>query len=170
MKSAWYLVKQNWPQTAARCPSYAGLGGNVWPLDEARDAAASAVHARMLGARWHVPLGVHEELLCTDLGVAEEYFKAASERLQNVWLLRVTAAEQGQPDPTGFDAGFASGGFSVVETELITQALDGPKRNDHGLFSTMDDVTRYMAAREENEDLEQLDGIRPVSIRILRQS
>lgn len=168
--TCWYIVKQNWQQTTARAPSYAGLGGNVWPLDDAVNSKASEVHSRTLRLREYVSVCGGEELLCTDASAAEEYFNIASTLMRNLWLLRVSTAAHSCCATMGFDIGFPQGGFSLIETEILVQALATSELNSSSLFATVNDAKTYVEARKSNDALEQLDGVSIVSIEILRQN
>lgn len=170
MTDRWYMVKRNWPQTVSRSPRFAGVGGDVWPLDALADKGAKAMHATMMASRKHVVAGSCEELVCVDLSVAEAYWVEAETRLGDVWLLEVAAAASGIDVVTGFDLGFLSGGFSLVETELIVQSLPGPLLNDWGLIGQVTDALAYLAHRVANEELEQLDRIEPLAVRVVRRS
>lgn len=165
MITKWYLVKQNWPDY--RLKTYAGVGGDIWPLDTSTFQAAKTVHSRFLKSRDYLKVDEYEELLCTDLKLAKDYFSAVYSNLGEAWLLEAMLANVEASDIAGIDLGFPSGGFSVIETELITQSLPGPKLNKWGLIERYSDALYYLEFREENEELEHIDKILPISIKIL---
>jgi hypothetical protein len=176
MRSAiphWYLVKRNWPRTKARFPFYAGLGGEVWPFDfgfnfdAANKTKLQNLHTRMEQSRQTVNFGSHSRFVCTDAAIAKEYFTAVEDFCGEAWMLEVTNANVDSSKVYGFDIGFPDGGFSVIEQELITQSLPGPKLNEWGLFQTSSEAVTYSEARKKNEELEHLDEIMIVSIRVL---
>jgi hypothetical protein len=162
MTDRWYIVKRNWPQTVTRSPKFAGVGGDIWPLDGLADRNAQSIHAATMTSRKHVAAGDYEELLCAQLSVAEAYWAEAQKRFGDAWLLEVTAARPGVDAEAGIDLGFPSGGFSLVETELITQGLPGPRLNEWGLIDELTEALAYTDYRTRNEALEQLDGVMPL--------
>jgi hypothetical protein len=170
MNGRWYLVKRNWPQTAVKSSSYAGVGGDVWPLDALEDQNAQATHAAMMASRKPVAVGDLEELLCVQLPVAEAYFVEVQKHFGDAWLLEVTNGTPGVDAETGIDLGFPSGGFSLVETELIIQGLPGPRLSKWGLVDELTEALAYMDQRTANEELEQLHGVAPLAIRVVRKS
>jgi hypothetical protein len=171
--SHWYLVKRNWPQIKTRQPLYAGLGGEVWPFDfgynfdKTNKNKLQDLHARMEQSETNVDFGSHTRGVCTNANIAKEYFMAVKDHCGEAWLLQVTNAQISSSQIYGFDIGFPDGGFSVIETELITQSLPGPKLNEWGLIQTLPEAVAYIEARKNNEKLEQLDEIMIVSIRVL---
>jgi hypothetical protein len=164
--TAWYLIKRNWPQTANRCPNFAGVGGDVWPLDALEDKNATAVHAAMMASRTHAKVGHGEEALCVRRPVADQYWAEAEKNYGDLWLLKVAVDMNDLDARAGFDLGFPSGGFSVVETELIIQGLPGPALNDWGLIDNKEDALMYMTQRHSNKDLEQVDGLEILAVRV----
>lgn len=173
MISHWYLVKRNWPQVKTRLPLYAGLGGEVWPFDfgfnfdTAKKNQLQDLHARMERSEKTVKFGSQPTGICTDANIAKEYYMAVKETCGEAWLLEVAHPDVSFSHIYGFDIGLPSGGFSVVETELITQGLPGPKLNEWGLIQKLSEAVEYLEARNGNEKLEQLDQIMIVSIRVL---
>lgn len=165
----WYLVKKNWPQTLARQPGFAGVGGDVWPLDAIQDRDALAIHSSMMASRRPIDLGERSELLCADRSVAMAYCDEVLRHYGDAWLIELQAETASDESMDGFDLGFPSGGFSVLESELITQGLAGPLLNKWGLIQTRSDLHSYMSDRASNEDLEHVDGIDPLVIRVLRR-
>jgi hypothetical protein len=170
MNVRWYLVKRNWPQTAAKSSSFAGVGGDIWPLDALEDPNAQATHAAMMASRKPISVGDFEELLCVQLSVAEAYLVEVQKHFGDGWLLEVTNATNGIDAEAGIDLGFPSGGVSLVETELIIQGLSGPRLSKWGLIDELTEALAYMDQRTANEDLEQLDGVAPLAIRVVRKS
>lgn len=174
MNPHWYLVKRNWPQTKARFPfpNYAGIGGEVWPFDSdgTTDKELRDLHSRMEQSRTIVDFGSHTRFVCTNAKIAEEYFTATKKHCQKAWLIRVALPQAEAAQISGYDIGFADGGFSVIETELITQGLPGPSLNEWGLIQTLPEAIAYFEARKENKALEQLDEIEVVSINLIRHS
>jgi hypothetical protein len=110
-----------------------------------------------------------EELLCTDRSVAESYFNATAERFEDAWLLQLEVLRGELTSVSGLDLGFPSGGFSIVETELLTQGLPGPKLNECGLIDTPANALAYLDARKGNDQLEQLDGLLIIEVRTIRR-
>ena len=174
----WYLVKRNWPhsQSINPFPLYAGLGGEVWPfdVDGTTDKQLSDLHDRKEKSEVFIdfgffPLGVHS--VCTDIAIAEEYFAAVKKHRGEAWLLKVALSHIGLSPISGLDIGNPSGGFSVIETELITQGIPGPKLNEWGLIQTLPEALEYLETRKNNENLEQFEKqeITIVSITVLQR-
>ncbi len=122
----------------------------------------------MLRSRKHVAFDDHEELLCTDRSVAESYFNATAERLEDAWLLQLEVPRDEVTIVSGLDLGFLSGGFSIVEAELLTQGLPGPRLNACGLIDTAANALAYLDARKGSDQLEQLDGLLIIAVRTIR--
>jgi hypothetical protein len=165
----WYLVKRNWPHAKSKrpFPLYAGLGGDVWPFgfnfdfDKATKNELQDLHARKERSETIVdfgfrPAGVNS--VCTDAAIAEEYFAAVKKHCGEAWLLKVELPHIGSSQISGFDIGNPDGGFSVIETELITQGLPGPNLNEWGLIQTLPEALAYLEARKENGQLEQFEA------------
>lgn len=170
MIDRWYLVKRNWPQSTTKCPKFAGVGGDVWPLDTLADRNAQSIHAAVMASRKHVAVNSHQELLCIDRSAAEAYWAETVKHTGNAWLLEVAAAKPGLDAGAGIDLGFPAGGFSLVETELIMQERPGPPLNDWGLIDNLTDALAYVDYRMGDEELEELAGVIPLAICIVRQS
>lgn len=168
MTACWYLVKRNWPQTAAKQPDYAGVGGDVWPLDGVPDAEARRVHDGLMASRAHVEVGQCTERLCLQRHMAEAYHAEAERRGAGVWLLELTAGNDVDDIVVGFDLGFPAGGTSLVESELITQGRAGPPLNRWGLINSRAEAVAYMTERAEHEELEEAAGIEVLAVRVLR--
>lgn len=168
MKSCWYIVKTNWAQIETRCRAYAGIGGDVWPLASIDSSEAKVIQSVFERSREPVGVGASEELLCAKLSTAEDYWKEAQRHLKNVWLLEVRDDLGPDPKRDGFDIGFASGGFSIVESELINQGMSGPRLNHWGLVDSLDEACGYLASRKEKPELEDAQDLLVLSIRVLR--
>lgn len=181
----WFLVKGNWPKSAPKFPVrnprplYAGLGGNVWPFDSDFDFDKDTkdelqdLHARMDRSRVNVDFGgPFLPSICADVAIAEEYFAAVKKHCGGAWLLRVALPQAESTNIAGYDIGFVTGGFSVVETELITQGLPGPLLNDWGLIEVFPEAQAYFETRKKNEELEQFEmaEISVVSITVIQRS
>jgi len=162
----WYIVKRNWPQTAASFPEYAGFGGEVWPLDEHESVEARQMHASFMESREHVDVGDSSVSVCTNLAMARRYANLAEELLGSrgrVWLLRVGLEDDDAGD--GFDIGSPSGGYSVVETEIIHGRREGDL-GDFGLFGSRKAAQEYLAARADPA-LEDMDSAHVFQIEVL---
>ena len=174
MNPHWYLVKRNWPQTKARFPfpNYAGIGGEVWPFDSdgTTDKELCDLHSRMEQSRTIVDFGSHTGFVCTNAKIAEEYFTATKKHCQKAWLIRVALPQTEEFQISGYDIGDPTGGFSVLEQELMAEGLSGPSLNEWGLIRTLPEALAYLEARKENERLEQSDEIKVVSIHLIRHS
>jgi hypothetical protein len=165
----WYLVKTNWPATTVRRPDYAGVGGDVWPLDAISDRKARAVHERLMAGRSDLDLGGTFHLLCLDRLRAEEYWEEAKRHRGEVWLLELAPGAGATEAYAGFDLGFPSGGGSIVESELITQGRMGPLLNRWGLFDSEEDAMSYLANRTDDQDLEDASAVELLAVRVLRR-
>jgi hypothetical protein len=172
MTDRWYLVKRNWSQTPSRCPNYGGIGGDVWPLDPqcgmVQQAEEKAVHSHVMAKLQQLIISGQAELVCLDRALAEEYWGIVNSRTPDGWLLEVSLASDAVPTQGGIDIGFPSGGFSLVESELITQGRRGPDLNSWGLIANTSEAEEYMAQRESDEELEHLSRITLLSVSILR--
>ena len=150
----WYIVKTNWDSTEQRFPGYLGLGGDVWPLDNRRaEPSCEAIHSKLMNNRAYVALGGHEELVCTDLSLAQAYADVARTVLKaRVLLLRVGLAASGDDSWHGIDIGTPSGGFSLVETNVINRGR-GERLNQWGLFQSVSQMRDFLEKHEgEIED------------------
>ena len=170
MISHWYLVKGNWPKNGPKFPIknprplYAGLGGQVWPFgfgfdfNKATKNELQDLHTRMERSRISVDFGgSYQKAICADAAIATEYFTAAKKHCGGSRLLQVALPQAETSQIAGYDIGFADGGFSVVETELITRGLPGPNLNEWELIQTLPEALAYFEARKENEKLEQFE-------------
>ena len=156
----WYLVKTNWPRTEARCPGFAGLGGDVWPLDSVQTGDASTAHSEMERARTPVRLERSTELLCQDRALATRYATLCASLLPGQpapLLLEVGLATDRTGDWDGFDVGSASGGYSLIQSEVLHGGRPA-QLNRFGLFPSLSDVASYLNQREAS-DLEEVDGL-----------
>ena len=182
--SHWHLVNGNWPKNAPKFPVknprplYAGLGGQVWPFDSGFDFDKAAknelqdLHSRMERSRVSVDFGgAHPMAICTDAAIATEYFAAAKKHCGGACLLKVALPKTESPQIAGYDIGDVTGGFSVVETELITQGLPGPRLNELGLIQTLPEAEAYFQTRKQNKVLEQFEAgeITIVSITVVQR-
>ncbi len=167
----WFLVKRNWPGIKARFPHYAGLGGEVWPFnpDGTTDKQLRDLHSRMDHSRTIVDFGLDSGFVCTDATIAEEYFAAMKAYYGEAWLVQASLQGGASSQTAGFDIGFATGGYSVIETELMTEGMEGPSLNEWGLIETLPEALAYLDARKDNERLEQLDEIIIISIDIIHE-
>src|SRR5947207_2588264 len=162
MISHWYLVKRNWPQTKAKhpFPLYAGLGGEVWPFDPfnpAIDKELKDLHTRLERSRTIVDFGSHTGFVCTDRIIADEYFVAVKSHYDEAWLLQLTLPDIGSTQISGLDIGDPSGGYSIIESELITEGMTGPSLNQWGLIQTLPEALALLEMRKNNDKLEQMD-------------
>jgi hypothetical protein len=114
-----------------------------------------------------VDFGSYSDFVCTNAPVAEEYFAAVKACYGEAWLLRASLQDSGATQTSGFDIGTPTGGFSVIEQELIAEGFDGPTLNRWGLIGTLPEALAYLEARKDNERLEQSDYIRIISIHIV---
>lgn len=167
--SAWYyLVKTNWRPIEAACPLYAGLGGDVWPLDSAAPDLRG-VHDEMLRSRVWTPIGNSGAMLCQTRDIAVRYHDVAVRALPHgAWLLAVHPLPVPSNSPLdGYDIGHASGGYSVIESEIL--AVPGPRGvlNQFGLFPATDALDAFLTSRDPEAGLEELDDMPAVGIRIL---
>jgi hypothetical protein len=183
MISQWYLVKGGWPKNGPKfpvkrpCPLYAGLGGQVWPFDSGFNFDKGAknelqnLHTRMERSRVFVDFRPYVSV-CPDVVIAEEYFAAVKKHCGEAWLLQVSLPNTKLSEISGYDIGFPNGGYSVIETELITQGLPGPDLNEWGLIKTLPEALAYVEERKVNKELEQWsdDEITIVSLKILSRS
>jgi hypothetical protein len=180
----WYLVKGDWPKSGPKFPAknprplYAGLGGQIWPFgfgfdfDKATKNELQDLHTRMERSRVFVDFGgAFPNAICADTAIAEEYFTAAKRHCGGAWLLQVALPRAESSQIAGYDIGFVTGGFSVVETELIAQGLPGPSLNEWGLIQTLPEAQMYFESRKENEMLEQFEAgeITIVSITVVQR-
>lgn len=161
----WYLVKTNWPTTEAALAGYAGLGGDVWPLDGA-PGDAGAIHAEVMSAREAVPLVHSTEMLCKSEDLAIIYLETCAENMAGASPVLLEVGSPREPGPwDGYDVGHAWGGYSLTETEVLlggrTAAL-----NRLGLFATLDDVVSYLANRREG-GLEEADQLETCAVRLI---
>lgn len=170
MSGRWYLVKRNWPQTSAICPEFAGVGGDIWPLDGVLDAMATRVHHALMKSRCHLQVGQGVELLCADRSQADAYFRETDRLAGGAWLLELTSGADANEPVDGFDIALPSGGGSLVESELITQGRAGASLNRWGLIESKEEAMKYMAARAETDDLEEGIGLELLAVRVLRHS
>jgi hypothetical protein len=183
MISHRYLVKGNWPKNGPKFPIknprplYAGLGGQVWPFglgfdfDKATKIELQDLHTRMEQSRIFVDFGgSYQQAICADATIAAEYFAVAKKHCGGAWLLQVALPQAESSKMAGYDIGYVTGGFSVVETELITQGLPGPNLNELGLIQTLPDALAYFEKRKENEKLEQFETgeLTTVSITVIQ--
>jgi hypothetical protein len=169
MNDPWYIVKQNWPATVSRHATFAGVGGDTWPLDKFTDQQSKSVHAEMMASRQHLQIGPYEEFLCVESFIANRYWIEADKRQNGAWLLELSIATPNLGADAGIDIGFSSGGFSVVESELITQSLPGPRLNEWGLIGAFSDAATYLIDRNSTKGVEQIDGISLIAIKVLRR-
>ncbi len=167
MTTAWYLVKRNWPLTSAAQPSFAGVGGDVWPLEGASDASGRAIHQKLMASRCPIEIGTSTELLCASLPLAEAYCDEA-ERHGETWLLELRSGRTSTEPVDGFDLGFPSGGGSLVESERITQGRPGPSLNKWGLFDSKADALAYLGERDGFDELEEAADVELLAVRVLR--
>jgi hypothetical protein len=167
----WYLVKRNWPQAKAKnpFPLYAGLGGEVWPFDSSgtKDNKSRDLHMRMERSRTIVEFGAYSRFVCTDVKIAEEYFAAVKVCFGEAWLLQVAPPHIALSQTSGIDIGLPTGGYSVIEQELIAEGLSGPALNKWGLIQTLPEAFAYFEKRKNNQKLEQLDEMMVVSVYVL---
>jgi len=122
-----------------------------------------------MATRQHLVVGQATELLCTVRSVAEAYLVEAKRHGGGLWLLEVTPAETACDEVHGFDLGLPSGGFSVVESELIIQELAGPRLNQWGLIDDRDEAFAYLAERTRDSALEDTEGIEVLAVKVLRE-
>lgn len=166
---AWYLVKTNWPATVERCPRFAGLGGDVWPLDSAR-GDARAVHDEMMRSREFVP-GANA-LVCPSRDLASRYYEQVARSFPGVpWLLQIFAMSPRRvPGLDGYDLGSPDGGYSIIESEILTQQRSGAVLTEHGLFPSELALDSFLRSRSPIPGLEDIDSMTRVGIKILQPS
>ena len=171
LRPSWFLVKTNWPATKTRVARYAGLGGDVWPFDSdgTTEKRLRDLHSRMEHSRTIVDVGVDTAFVCTSSSIAQEYFGATKEHFDEAWLLRASLPGDASSEVAGFDIGFASGGYSVIEQELITERRDGPSLNPWGLIKTLPEALAYFDERRANPVLEHVKEITIIGIEILHE-
>ena len=175
MAPKWYLVKRNWPHSKVQkaFPLFAGLSGDFWPFDLSAgsvDSELKILHARMESSRTYVDFGDVKEMLCTDAIIARQYFAAVKEIYGEAWLIQVSVPHVSVIEVSGFDIGVPSGGFSAIESELITEGLPGPQLNKWGLIQTLPEALAYFEARKANERLEQMKEIMIVGVTVLSET
>ncbi|MBI2566788.1 MAG: hypothetical protein HYV63_07145 [Candidatus Schekmanbacteria bacterium] len=175
----WYIVKRNWPATAAGAgramqgggARYCGLGGDVWPLDGAAGDRARGAHDRLMSRRAYLELGDGSGFMaCTDLASAREYLAVAREILPDCMLVGLDEGRLGEA-ALGFDLGAPAGGYSVIESEIIIAAPHPerarPQLNELGLFATLSALESYLAARSDDPSLEEIDSCAAVAVRLV---
>lgn len=157
----WYIVKQNWPITEKRVAEvkqnarYCGLGGDIWPLDEIDDSSAKTIHEALIKKRGFIDLANgYSFLACIDLELAKQYFYVANSIFPNCMLLGLEEPEK-IVSVNGYDYGNPSGGYSIIESELIIEDSSPNDMiiylNDDYLFSTCSILNKYMSMRNEEQ-------------------
>jgi hypothetical protein len=168
--SNWYIVKTNWDKIIEKCPLYGGLGGDVWPIESNSKNSLKELHRKILDSRTHVSFESSVELLCTNYKIAEEYYLSLKNLLNNVWFLEVSNINNLNSNIIGLDIGYYSGGYSIIESELIIQSMKGPSLNKWGLFYSLNDALEYSDMRSNNEELEEIVNISPVYIGLINNN
>lgn len=164
----WYLVKKNWQPveaiiSEAMLPKtflYCGVGGDAWPLEGSPEPKASLVHECMMKTRTCIEFqpGL-SGLVCCDYKVAQEYLAVANAVLGKCMLLGLEAEGSRSVGAKGYDFGSPTGGYSLIETEIIVQrseALMGCL-NSCGLFEDLDTLQSYLMTRNDDASAEDVN-------------
>ena len=82
--SKWYIVKSNWPQinqfvgASSMVKKFAGLGGDIWPLDSLESSEARKKQSKIDNGRCYLDIGKSFQIyVVTNFALSEEYFKIA---------------------------------------------------------------------------------------------
>ncbi|AHG22662.1 hypothetical protein Z042_04885 [Chania multitudinisentens RB-25] len=159
----WYIVKSNWEKTlnnltALGLKEYYGLGGNLWP--------ECSLYNEIEKAREYIELDSGEFFyVVTDVFIAMKYCKELEALEEGVILLELKEGVDTYCD--GYDFGSPDGGYSVIESEIITK-LDTvyAKRflNDYGLFYNLESLEAFLNTLDRNY-VEDMYSYQPVSIK-----
>ena len=175
----WYLVKRNWEPIlqvlrssvfSGKITQYIGVGGDVWPLDMNMDAEAKHIHERVMKSRKHIPVGEDlEACVCVDLCLAQDYYSICASQLDNVMLLEAWQLADSGRKADGLDFGSPSGGYSVIETEIIMREdmTACEFLNSKGLFVDERSMATFVSRLEQAPDSEDLTAYNAFHIRII---
>lgn len=161
MTTSWYLVRLSWPSTSALWPTYCGLGGDVWPLGEHGSAQAIAVHDGLMSSRRYVRVGDYEEAVCIDRDLAIGY--AATATALGIAASVIECTESPDAFCEGFDIGNPTGGYSLIESEILVRDDAHRTLNSLGLFPSRGAAEQYLVFRRD-ENLEEADDLSIVGI------
>jgi hypothetical protein len=122
----WFIAKYNWQQTiehshACFLKNYDGLGGEIWPVCNDSKCECHSLRNKIEKKREYIEIqDSHFIFVCVDLALAKEY----SHSLKNCHgefpiLLEIGLLDE-NPDER-CDFGNPEGGFSIIETEILTK-------------------------------------------------
>lgn len=170
----WYLVKENWAAGSAKVPDYAGVGGDIWPLMDADADAHRELHRRVFEGRTPMSFECSVDMVVTSFDDAVAYFEACrasrarhSVQPGSLQLLRLSLP--GSVEDTnylGFDVGRTSGGYSLIESEVIV-AGRATVLNQVGLFASVEEADHYLDGRTD-PNLEELGTLQIIGVERLR--
>jgi len=159
----WYIVKINWNGPFEK---YAGLGGDCWPdIPPIKKAVLKKVednseYVEISGTVHHV---------VTDRRIAEEYFEFLH-KLNLKPLLFSVSDDLEAPDTDGYDYGHPAGGYSVIESAILTlndEKLKNKYLNELMLFKSIGAMNDFLELISDREDIETMDFYCAVSIKVL---
>jgi hypothetical protein len=173
--SKWYIVKSNWSQVdqlihaSSGVEEFAGVGGNIWPLDTIDSGVARKMQSRYDKGRCYLDIGESQCMhVITDCELAVEYYELVRGEGLNPLLLELSIAGADET-VDGFDFGNPEGGFSIIETEILCRqnysAINKYLNKHNGLFSSIEVMNDFLDSLDEGE---QLDCYRAVGIKYLR--
>ena len=173
--SKWYIVKSNWPQlndligASPIVKKFAGLGGNIWPLDTLDSNEAREIQSSFDKGRCYLDVGESQYLyVVTDYTLSEVYYELARRKGLSPLLLELSIAGE-EEAVDGFDFGNPEGGFSIIETEILCRqnysAINKYLNKHNGLFSSIEVMNDFLDSLDEGE---QFDCYRAVGIKYLR--
>ena len=157
----WYIVKTNW-ETADE--KYSGLGGDCWPDMHSK---GKVLLKKVEGGSVYIEISGATHLVLTDCSIAEEYFLFLKKLNLNPFLLSV-ADDLETADTNGYDYGHPAGGYSVIESVILTSndvELKKKYLNEHLLFKNTDAMNDFLDYISLRDDVETMDFYCAVSIK-----
>ena len=173
--ATWYIVKINW-ETISK--NYLGLGGDYWPDIQylSEHAFSSNIDAQLCGNSLlkkveansnYVDISGMTHHVVADCSVAEEYYWFLNNLDLCPIFISVTDDLETE-DADGYDFGNPAGGYSVIESVILTlgnEELKVAYLNKHLLFDNMDIMNDFLRSMSDRDDVEELDCYCAVSIK-----
>lgn len=173
----WYLVKSNWPQTVEALTNtdvkiFAGLGGDIWPLGSVESQDAKIAQSKIEQSRSYTIINQSYEIFIVSCFTkAEQYYLLAKKKQLLPLFLELSIVSGGNGKGfDGYDFGDPEGGWSVIETEILTKRntvfANKYLNREVGLFRSLDLMDEFLNDCEEEENFTNYCS---VGVKILEQ-
>jgi hypothetical protein len=162
----WYIVKRNWLETinnshACLLKHYHGLGGDVWPVCNNTGCGCHDLYNEIEKEREHIEIRRGFCIcVCVNLEKAKEYCFSLKKCSGIDAILLEVRLTSGSSD-NFVDFGNPEGGFSIIETEIITKNNIPAARSylgvENGLFINMAAACNFVSSLPKDSSVEELD-------------